>query len=328
MPHGLYFFDDSPEYDMTPSYAIMDQHPVDTASVPVLMDEYISISDYAKYCSSDYESFNLMGEIDSILDISPFDFHKELSSIDNSDVINNHFKLEDIETIIPDAVQSSELIPMDNFDDELKSFCVKDDVYLENIIGEELGFTLCEEESSSSNSSLSQDLPVVCSNASLAEMFPYIKNENNRRRRALLYENSEKAKTFVNQSQDRNCGLPYKRPDALLNHDYTSKYSSQEKFICPVENCERSYSKSSHLKSHLRRHSGEKPFVCTFEGCSWKFSRSDELARHRRSHYGIKPFKCEICEKSFGRSDHLAKHRKVHGRKLAREQYRKMHHAS
>ncbi len=85
---------------------------------------------------------------------------------------------------------------------------------------------------------------------------------------------------------------------------------SAPRHACPEPGCEKAYTKSSHLRSHMGSHADVLPFGCQW--CPKRFYRSDQLARHSRTHTGEKRFKCNVCGKAFGRSDHLNKHVKTH----------------
>ncbi|XP_072553092.1 early growth response protein 4 [Salminus brasiliensis] len=92
----------------------------------------------------------------------------------------------------------------------------------------------------------------------------------------------------------------------------------EKPFPCPVENCERRFSRSDELNRHVRVHTGHRPFQCRV--CARRFGRSDHLTTHMRTHTGEKPFSCDVCGRRFARSDERKRHARVHLKQRERAQ--------
>ncbi|XP_051561068.1 early growth response protein 4-like isoform X2 [Myxocyprinus asiaticus] len=101
------------------------------------------------------------------------------------------------------------------------------------------------------------------------------------------------------------------KPNRVRKSPASSTGPAKEKpFTCPMETCDRRFSRSDELNRHIRIHTGHKPFQCRI--CLRSFSRSDHLTTHTRTHTGEKPFSCDVCGKRFARSDERKRHGRVH----------------
>lgn len=77
-------------------------------------------------------------------------------------------------------------------------------------------------------------------------------------------------------------------------------------FTCPVEGCNKSFTRAYNLRSHQRTHTNERPFLC--EVCGKAFARQHDRKRHEALHSGVKSHTCPGCHKRFARMDALSRH--------------------
>lgn len=112
--------------------------------------------------------------------------------------------------------------------------------------------------------------------------------------------------SFAQSYNTRTTKAPRARKSPAASHGP----AKEKPFTCPMESCDRRFSRSDELNRHIRIHTGHKPFQCRI--CLRSFSRSDHLTTHTRTHTGEKPFSCDVCGKRFARSDERKRHGRVH----------------
>lgn len=122
--------------------------------------------------------------------------------------------------------------------------------------------------------------------------------------------------------------------------------SGEKPFLCPYEDCGRSFRTSNICKVHMRTHTGEKPYHCSEPGCNRSFASATNYKNHSRIHTGTlalrfksmkhtpfssslsnrlqyhfsfsspgeRPYVCTIpgCDKRFTEYSSLYKHQVVH----------------
>ncbi|KAF7374474.1 Calcineurin responsive transcriptional factor [Mycena sanguinolenta] len=80
-------------------------------------------------------------------------------------------------------------------------------------------------------------------------------------------------------------------------------------FICPIPGCGSTFTRSFHLKGHIRTHTSN-PFLytCKWPACGKGFARQHDCNRHEQLHANYSPFTCGGCNKQFARMHALERH--------------------
>ncbi|XP_037544421.1 gastrula zinc finger protein XlCGF26.1 [Nematolebias whitei] len=103
-----------------------------------------------------------------------------------------------------------------------------------------------------------------------------------------------------------NCDKTFTRKTDLKSH--LEIHSGEKPFVCDV--CGQRFTRKTTLDIHARIHTGEKPFGCDF--CGQRFTQKSTLITHMRIHTGQKPFECVVCGRGLSRRTHLNKHMRIH----------------
>ncbi|CAD7085870.1 unnamed protein product [Hermetia illucens] len=106
------------------------------------------------------------------------------------------------------------------------------------------------------------------------------------------------------------CGLKFKRPDHLMQHE--GSHAGAKPHQCSV--CLKQFTTLSSLRRHQEIHTGQKTKQCDM--CDAKFHSNTELKRHQSVHSSARPYLCPYCQKSFKTRERCRVHIKTHAKDL------------
>lgn len=101
----------------------------------------------------------------------------------------------------------------------------------------------------------------------------------------------------------------------IESHIKNVKKNNDGRYHCTVNDCTKSYSKSSGLKEHIKSiHGDSSKYKCDFEGCIVECSNKSNLTQHIKTHFNIKTYDCKFlnCDEKFTSNELLNDHRLVH----------------
>jgi hypothetical protein len=91
------------------------------------------------------------------------------------------------------------------------------------------------------------------------------------------------SRTPPRPSQPMGAPLGPSAPQSMMGQ-ISSKLSAntQKKHKCTI--CDKRFTRSGSVRTHMYSHTGEKPFACNVEGCGRHFSVASNLRRHKKVH--------------------------------------------